>query len=404
MKIVEVLDHKQRKEFLDVAKIIYKNDSNYACPLDGEIEGIFDPNQNSFFQHGKAIRWVLKNDNGELMGRIAAFINNRKAFSFDQPTGGCGFFECINDKKAAFLLFDTAKSWLQESGMEAMDGPVNFGENDNHWGLLVDGFIPQGYGMPYHQRYYKDFFESYGFKVFFEQYSYHLDLRKPFPERFWKIAEWIAKKPGFTFEHFTYKDSEKYILDLISIYNEAWQFHDNFSPINPEDIRKIAREGKGVIEEEFIWFAYHEGTPIAFFVMMPDINQILVKLNGKFNIWNKLKFLYHLKRKAITRARISIMGVVPKYQRFGVESAIFWHMDKVMERKPHYNEIELSWVGDFNPKMISIYESVGGVKMKTHYTYRLLFDPEKTFKRAPIIPLENRGNKGKEKNVKESEE
>lgn len=92
MKIVEVLDHKQRKEFLDVAKIIYKNDSNYACPLDGEIEGIFDPNQNSFFQHGKAIRWVLKNDNGELIGRIAAFINNRKAFSFDQPTGGLWFF------------------------------------------------------------------------------------------------------------------------------------------------------------------------------------------------------------------------------------------------------------------------------------------------------------------------
>lgn len=404
MNIIEVSNKKHRKEFLDLAGIIYKNDSNYARPLDGEIEGIFDPNENSFFKHGEAIRWILQDSKGKTLGRIAAFINSNKAFSFDQPTGGCGFFECVNDKKAAYLLFDTAKTWLQERGMEAMDGPINFGENDNHWGLLVDGFIPQGYGMPYHQKYYKEFFESYGFKVFFEQYSYHLDRTKPFPERFWKIAEWIAKKPGFTFEHFSYDNQEKYIQDIISVYNEAWKFHDNFSPIDPDDIRKIAREGKGVIEEDFIWFAYHEGKPVAFFVAMPDINQILTKMNGKFNLWNKLKFLYHLKRKTITRGRITIMGVVPKYQRFGVESGIFWHMDRKMKLKPQYTEMELSWVGDFNPKMISIYESVGGVRMKTHYTYRYLFDRNKPFKRTPIIPLENRGDKAKKKNVKESAE
>jgi hypothetical protein len=404
VNIIEVTNQKHRTEFLDLAGELYKNDSNFARPLDAEIEGIFNPKENSFFSHGCATRWILQNEKGITIGRIAAFINEKKAHTFDQPTGGCGFFECINDKKAAFLLFDTAKAWLADKGMEAMDGPVNFGENDNHWGLLVDGFIPQGYGMPYNQRYYREFFEEYGFKVFFEQYSYHVDLRKKFPERFWKIAEWVAKKPGFTFEHFRYEDTEKYVQDLISIYNEAWKFHDNFSPIDPEDIRKIAREGKGVIEEEFIWFAYHEGQPIAFFVAMPDINQILTKMNGKFNLWNKLKFLYYLKRKTITRARISIMGVVPKYQRYGVESAIFWHMDKVMKRKPQYNEVELSWVGDFNPKMISIYESVGGVRMKTHYSYRFLFDRNKPFIRTPIIPLENRGDKAKEKKAKESAE
>ncbi len=404
MNIVEVLDQKQRVKFLDIARIIYKNDTNYACPLDPEIEGIFDPEENSFFKHGEAIRWILEDENGNIIGRIAAFINKNKAFSFDQPTGGCGFFECINDKKAAFILFDRAKEWLSTRGMEAMDGPINFGENDNHWGLLVDGFMPQAYGMPYHQKYYQKFFEEYGFKVFFEQYSYHLDRTKPFPERFWKIAEWIAKKPGFTFEHFSYENLEKYIQDIITIYNEAWKFHDNFSPIDPEDIRKMAKDGKGVIDEEFIWFAYHDGEPIGFFVCMPDINQILTKMNGKFNFWSKLKFLYHLKKKTINRARITIMGVVPKYQRFGIESAIFWHMDKAIKAKPQYTEVELSWVGDFNPKMVSIYESVGGVKMKTHYTYRLLFDPNKPFKRTPIIPLENRGNRAKKKNVKESAE
>ncbi len=394
MKIIEVTTAAHRKAFLDVVKTIYKGDKNYARPLDDEIEGIFNPNENSFFAHGKATRWILQDNNGNIIGRIGAYINNNKAYTFEQPTGGCGFFECINNKEAAFLLFDTAKAWLQNEGMEAMDGPINFSENDNHWGLLVDGFMPQGYGMPYNKSYYQAFFEEYGFQIFFEQYSYHLDLKKKFPERFWKIAEWVAKKPGFSFEHFRFDNMEKYVQDILSIYNEAWKFHDNFTPINPDDIRKMARDGRDVIDEEFIWFAYHEGKPIAFFVMMPDVNQILIKMNGKLNWWNKLKFFYHLKRKTITRARITIMGVVPKYQRYGIESAIFWHLDKVMAKRPHYNELELSWVGDFNPKMISIYESVGGVRMKTHYTYRYLFDRNKSFHRAPIIPLENRTKVG----------
>ena len=38
-----------------------------------------------------------------------------------------------------------------------MDGPINFGENDNNWGLLVDGFMQQGFGMPYNKRYYRNF-------------------------------------------------------------------------------------------------------------------------------------------------------------------------------------------------------------------------------------------------------
>jgi len=52
-----------------------------------------------------------------------------------------GFFECTDDRDAAFLLFDTCSAWLKERGMQAMDGPINFGENDVNWGLLVEGSL-----------------------------------------------------------------------------------------------------------------------------------------------------------------------------------------------------------------------------------------------------------------------
>jgi hypothetical protein len=61
-----------------------------------------------------------------------------------------GFFECIDKQEAAFLLFDTCKAWLEKAGMEAMDGPINFGENESYWGLLVEGFDNPSYGMNYH--------------------------------------------------------------------------------------------------------------------------------------------------------------------------------------------------------------------------------------------------------------
>ena len=101
---------------------------------------MFNEKENKFFRHGEATRWLLKNDKNMYVGRIAAFINSKKAFSEKQPTGGIGFFECINCNYASFKLFETAKNWLKERKMEAMDGPINFGERDRYWGLLVKGF------------------------------------------------------------------------------------------------------------------------------------------------------------------------------------------------------------------------------------------------------------------------
>jgi len=238
MKILKVTDRKTRNLFLQVPKILYKKDPYWVCPPDGEIKSIFSPEQNRFFKQGDACRWILVSDQNTPAGRIAAFYCNDYANSHKQPTGGIGFFECINNQQAANLLFDTAKQWLGEKGMKAMDGPINFGENDNHWGLLVDGFIHPAFGMPYNFPYYLDLFKSYGFQLFYEQYSYHMDITKPFPERFWKIADWVMRKPDFRFEHVDLKEKERYINDLVTIYNTAWsEMKENFTPLDAGCIR-----------------------------------------------------------------------------------------------------------------------------------------------------------------------
>ena len=177
MNIIEVLTPADKTDFIDFPKRLYKNDPFWVCPLDSMVEALFDPLKNNAFSNGEAKRWILKDNNGKLLGRIAAFIDMKRSAANSQPTGGIGFFEVVENKEAAFSLFDTAKAWLKSKGMEAMDGPINFGENDNNWGLLVDGFMQQGFGMPYNKKYYRSFFENYGFKNYFEQYSYHRDVR-----------------------------------------------------------------------------------------------------------------------------------------------------------------------------------------------------------------------------------
>ena len=390
MKLIEVTSKKTHRQFLDLVEKIYRDDPNYVRPLDTEVEAVFDPLQNSFFQHGEAIRWLLLDDEAMVVGRVAAFINNRKAFTFQQPTGGMGFFECMNDREAAFMLFNQSRDWLAARGMEAMDGPVNFGENDANWGLLVEGFTHPGIGMSYNPPYYKDFFEAYGFQFYFEQVSNHLDLTKSFPDRFWKIAEWCMKKPELSFRHFTYAETDKWINDMKEVYDDAWKFHENFTPMDIATLRKGLEKAKPFLDPELIWYVYHNDEPIAFLIQFPDVNQILKHLHGKLNIWNKLKFLWLKYRKTITRARIVIMGVKPKYQRYGVESGIFWHLNEVMKHKPEITEVELSWVGDFNPKMRALHESVGGVFAKRHITYRKIFSGDAASQRSTIIPVDTK--------------
>lgn len=387
MKIVEVKDHKTSRDFLDIVDFIYKNDKNYVRPLDLEIEAIFDPSKNNFHTHGEVTRWVLYNESSKPIGRVAAFINEKKAYTFEQATGGMGFFECIEDEQSSRMLMDTARNWLQRKGMEAMDGPINFGENDNFWGLLVWGFTQPAIGMNYNPPYYQKFFEDYGFKTYFEQVSNHLDLTKPLPDRFAKIAQWVSKKEGYNFEHFRIKDLEKFSKDFQEIYNDAWRYHENFTEMNAKTVQESLEKIKPFMDERFIWFAYVNNEPAAFIVIVPDLNQIVKHLHGKLNFISKLKFIYHKWMGSMNRLRVIIMGVKPKYQKLGLESALIMQAHDMVVPLKKYKEVELSWVGDFNPKMRAIHESMGATLGKKHITYRCLFNDTKDFKRSSIIEL-----------------
>ncbi|MDQ3534963.1 MAG: hypothetical protein M3421_04975, partial [Bacteroidota bacterium] len=158
------------------------------------------------------------------------------------------------------------------------------------------------------------------------------------------------------------------------------------SGMSKQQAMNIMNKLKPILDEKIIWFAYYKDDPVAFFINLPEINQIIKHLNGKLDILGKLKFLYHKMAGTCKKMFGVAFGVVPEHQGKGLEGAIVIAITSYIwtENCP-YQDFEMNWIGDFNPKMMRVAEEVGGQINKTHYTYRKLFDETKEFKRAAII-------------------
>jgi len=386
MQLAEVTNKKTAKEFIDVNVLINKNNPNYIRPLDKDINDVFNPQKNKAFRQGEATRWLLKDDNGKLIGRIAAYYNKKYKSKGDEGlVGGIGFFDCINDQRAADVLFDVARHWLIQRGCYAMDGPINFGERDRFWGLLIEGFHPPVYCLNYNPPYYKDLFEDYGFRIFFEQYCYAAQVNQTLQPKFYERHALVTKDPGFSARHIRKNELEKFAKDFTDIYNSAWAGHGGLKELNERVVLKMFKAMKPVMDERVDWFAYYHDKPIAMWINLPDLNQWFKYLNGKFDLWHKLKFLWIKRTKKCRKFTGIIFGIIPEFQSKGLDAYIIVEGAKLIQQGPIYDEFEMQWIGDFNPKMINVAESIDCYRSRKLVTYRYLFDRTKDFKRHPIL-------------------
>ncbi len=370
--------------FLDVPKTIYANDPNWIQPLDKDIREVFDKEKNKAYRAGGEVaRWILLDDSRKAIGRIAAFVN--KKYKAEQPTGGLGFWECPNDPEAARILFDAARDWLAARGMEAMDGPINFGERDRWWGLQVEGFQPPLYCMNYNLPYYQALMEGYGFQPYFHQICFALDPAKRLQDKFYDRHADLARDPNYSTRQVEKSRLDKYAADFTLVYNAAWAGHGGGKSLDERTVRKMFQSMKPVMDEDLIWFVYHKEEPIAMWVNLPDLNQWFGRLGGKFGLLQKLWFLYLKNFTPNPRFIGLVFGVVPAFQGKGVDAYMIVEAGKVIQQKGKYKEYEMQWIGDFNPKMINIAESLGTHRSRVLTTYRYLFDRQKEFKRHPMV-------------------
>ena len=393
MKITEAGSGRPLRHWMQLPWRIYAQDRNWIPHLKQDVEKVFDPRINKLLQArtdrkaGAISRWVLYDDAGTPCGRIAAFIDPKTAWSDpQQPTGGCGFFECINEQAAADMLFNTARDWLKAQGMEAMDGPVNLGERNMFWGLLIENFTdPSIYGTNYNPPYYVQLFEQYGFKLYFKQHFFLRNALEEVQPIFQRKYRQLKNDPDFQVRDARGMSVEQLAEDFRTVLNAAWVDHANFKPMPLEAALKTIRQMKPVIDPRIIVFVYHRGTPIAFYINLPELNEIFRHVNGNLNWMGKLKFLWHTWRKTPKTMTGIVFGVAKEWQGKGVEGAMIAFMGEWLLRTRRYHRTVLTWVGDFNPKMLRVCEGLGAQNYRDLATYRCLFDRSKTFERLPLI-------------------
>ena len=390
--IYEVRTKKDIRLWLGYPSLLYKDDPHYVRPLDREVEKVFDREQNKLFRHGDATRYLLKDSDGDILGRIAVFYDEKTSKIYEneengQKTGGCGFFDCIDNQEAADTLFDAARQWLAQKGFEAMDGPINFGDRDYFWGCLVDGFTDPVYNMPYNFPYYQRLFENYGFMDYFKQLTFRRNLNPGGVDPIlYEKAKRVCQNPDYSFEIIDKRNINRYADDFLTIYNKAWGSIPGTAKLTRQHAVSLLNSMKPIIDPRLMHFAYYKGEPVAFFLMMIDLNQIYKGLNGNDKGLNALKVLWRIKVSKICDRAISLVfGVVPEHRKKGLEAGLICSLEAQAKMKNFkYKELQLNWIGDFNPPMCKIAESAGAVIYKTHITYRYLFDRNKPFTRAKL--------------------
>ena len=386
MRLIEVNDKKTRTAFHAVPNVVYANDVVWIPHLRQDVDKVFDPEKNRLFKKGaKAMRWLVQDDRGQWVGRIAAFVNPKYSGGMEQPTGGIGFFESTDDDAVATLLFDAAESWLKDQGMEAVDGPINLGEKDQYWGLLVHDFTSlPSYALNYNPEYYRRFFDAHGYQTYYEQYIFSREIDLGIQEVFERKRAQIESKG--TMRVITARDlsQDQLAEHFCTVYNNAWGGHHGFAKMPLKQAQRTVKALKPVMDPDIIFFVLDGDKPIAFYVNIPELNQIFRHVRGNLNAIGKLKFLFHKWRGASDIMVGLVFGIDRDYHGQGVDGYMIDIAGKQIQAKGRYKTTTLTWIGDFNPKMIRIAENLGTERTRTYHTLRKLFDPEVPFKRVPI--------------------
>jgi len=366
---VKQLDRKKGVvPFLKFAWKIYKGDPNWVPPLMMDKKKILNKDKNPFYDSAE-LEMFMAYKNGVPVGRIAAIKNDAHNKVHDENIGFFGFFESVNDQEVANALLDRVKDWLKSKGLDAMRGPASPSSNDEY-AMLLEGFDePPKLMMSYNPKYYLDLMDNYGLKKAKDLYAYSIDnpnLLKS--EKLVRVAEIARKRSKVTIRPINLKKFKSELEKVKYVYNKAWAPNWGFIPMTEEEIDTFAKEFKPIVEPSIVLIAEIGGKAIAFALVIPDYNQLIIKMNGRLFPFNFIKLF--TKRRTIDWARVITLGIIPEYQRKGIDALLYYEITKRAE-KIGIMHGEASWILEDNEMMKRGADVMNGEIYKKYRVYQI---------------------------------
>ncbi|MFC1608068.1 hypothetical protein ACFL47_08865 [Candidatus Latescibacterota bacterium] len=354
---------KNMKSFVKFAWDIYQGDPNWVPPLiNDQVDYICD----GPYHDTGIIQPFMAYRDGVPVGRLIAHYDNRHNEHNNEKRGCIGFFECIDDNEISGGLFDAAESWLAGQGMEEMYGPLNYLVYDCS-GLLIDNFddipvIECVYNPPYYERLFLD----YGFTKAIDWYAYRFMRDTEIPKTIYRIRDRVLNnKEGIKFRDVR-MDKKGYIEDvdnLMGIFNKAWENNWEHLPLSKRQFMFFANSLKMIVKPELIMIAEHEGKPIGYMLSVPDINQVLKKVNGRLFPFGIFHLIFGMKK--VQRIKAFMLGVLPEYRHKGLD--VFFFVETVERgKRMGYMEADCSVVVENNTAMINGLDHFGATRYKTY--------------------------------------
>ena len=338
------------KRFIKSQWKFYKDDEYWVPPVISDRMKLLDVERNPFFKHSE-MQLFLAENNGEIVGRIAAIINRNHNLTHNDKTGFWGFFESINDQEVANKLFDSAAEWLRPKGYDYMIGPENPSMNDEI-GMLFEGYDSSPVIlMTYNPPYYNELCSNYGMEKAKDVYAYILDTPAFTTEKITRMQDVIRQRYKINFRQVNLKNKEQFKKDVQTmkeVYNAAWQPNWGFVKWTDEEFDFIAQDLKTTADARLGVILEVNGKVAGFGLALPDLN-IVLKNNKSGStlgaLWNIMT-----KKKHINLCRIIALGVIPEFQNKGLDVLLYYEVGMRGVTNGYYHG-EASWILEDNLMM-----------------------------------------------------
>ncbi len=371
LTIRPVRTRRELKRFVKVPFRLHRESEQWVPPLVFERMQFLDRKKNPWFEHGEAEYFLAERD-GEPVGRITAQVDSR----WDEFQGGrdamFGFFETANDPAVARALLDAATKWASERGRDRILGPMDFTTNDE-LGILIEGYERRPMILePWHPPYYRELVEAEGFGKAMDVLMWELRMGElkegeKFDPSIHEAAEKALHDEGITIRNMRKRDMAGEVRRFMDVYNEAWGDNWGFVPITDAEVEFQAKNLKQVIDEDWAYMAEKDGAVVGAALTLPDINQVLAKLNGRLLPFGWLKFL--LGRRKIDQLRVFALGVKHEYRHSGVAAGLYLKHLETAARPGTIEGGEMGWILETNGPMNRAMEGMGGKVVKKYRVY-----------------------------------
>ncbi len=377
IKPIHVEDKKELEAFLHLPWKIYKTaggqkDPNWVPPFLDDQRSLLNPAKNPFWKHAKVALFAAYDEQHQMIGRISASIDDNFNKFWNEKTGFFGWFECVQNAEAAQALFQEAEKFLKAEGMTSVRGPASFTSNDDYFGFLLEGFdSPARIAMTYNPPYYIELAEKSGYRKAKDLYAWYLSAEIPLPERIIKIAERTMKRERITLRPLNMKRLFEDAKILQDLYNKIWEKNWGFVPMTDEEFKYQVKKLKDIVWPDFVVFAEVDGKAIGFNLVVPDVNQLLIKMNGELFSreapFALFTFLFGLGK--INDTREMAMGIHPDYRKKGLEAILYLEALRT-GKKRHIKGGELSWTLEDNEGINNGITAMGGKIIKKYRVYQ----------------------------------